>query len=119
MNAVTTISGGAIRRQARRQHSRARRPRAAENLMIVLAIALVLTAPLAGAVSYTMLMPGLGAPPVPSEPPQVIDEFLRTRVANVLFAPYQGETCREVKFKNDTGQFSNERSVTCYNLLLM
>src|SRR5690349_13196362 len=87
MNAASTISGVAVRRHARRRARPARRPRGAENLMIVLAIALVLSAPLAGAVSYTMLMPGFGTPPVESAPPQVIDEFMRTRVANILFAP--------------------------------
>src|SRR4051812_43141414 len=97
VKAASTIL--ADRRAARRHGRRARRPRVAERLTILLALCLVTSAPLAGAVSYTVLAPRLAAPAEPAPAP-VIDEFLRTRVANILFAPYQGETCREVKFKN-------------------
>lgn len=119
MNAASTIPADrrAGRRREHWQGRRARRPRLAERLMILLALCLVVSAPLAGAVSYTVLAPRLAAPAEPVPTP-VLDEFLRTKVANILFAPYQGETCREVQFKNDTGKFANERSVNCYSLML-
>jgi hypothetical protein len=40
-------------------------------------------------------------------------QFARSRIADVRFSALDGSICREVQFKNDTGQFLNNRLTRC------
>jgi hypothetical protein len=40
-------------------------------------------------------------------------QFTQSRIADVRFSALDGSICREVQFKNDTGQFLNPRLTRC------
>jgi hypothetical protein len=40
-------------------------------------------------------------------------QFARSRIADVRFSALDGSICREIQFKNDTGQFLNNRLTRC------
>jgi hypothetical protein len=42
-------------------------------------------------------------------------KFAETRIGRLFFDSFDGPTCREMEFNNDTGRFSNVRKVRCYD----
>jgi hypothetical protein len=40
-------------------------------------------------------------------------QFAESRIADVRFSALDGSICREIQFKNDTGQFLNNRLTRC------
>jgi hypothetical protein len=40
-------------------------------------------------------------------------QFAKSRIADVRFSALDGSICREIQFKNDTGQFLNNRLTRC------
>jgi hypothetical protein len=96
----------------RRQKSEARLARErARNARLALVCYVVLAVGLASA-HYFGWLPGLFNSHLSSED-AAAKRFSETRTGQVLFTSADGAICRELKFNNDTGRFSNGRVTRC------
>ena len=82
-----------------------------ENTVGIAAVGIVLVAIVTAAL-YNIVVSLMPAPPAPARG-SANDGFAESRTARIVFMPPNGDTCREILFKNDTGRFSEGRPVPC------
>ena len=96
----------------RRQQTAARLSRErARNARLALACYVLLAAGLASGLYFGWLPGAFSGRVSPAD--AASKRFAETRAGQVVFTSADGALCRELKFNNDTGRFSDGRTISC------